>query len=300
MNRDSWSATTNSVLRGRISTAERSSATDVAWFFALAIGLCYALSVPMVFRLVSTDFDNLIVPILQLTPLLAATIMWLARRPGTFRETFATGWQGTPTWAGIGIGLITVIAAIQTAVALAFGIWPLNPLDEILVATVWIIPVFLMQSLFAIGEEFGWRGWLATRAASWGFWPLAFVSGGVWIVWHLPVLAVIGDRPAWDIVIYFAGMLPWAPLLLALRWRSGSVWPAVMTHGAINSVRVYLLQSVPDATDHLLIEVIGWVLTLAATLWLMRTNPAPVVQGATEARALPHLGVDDDPASRRR
>lgn len=267
-----------------------STGTDVAWFFAIAIALCYALSIPMVFRLVSTDVDNLIVPILQLTPLLAAVIMWRARRPGTFRETFATGWRGTPRWAGIGIGLITAIATIQTGIALAVGIWPLNPLDQILMATVWVVPVFVLQSVFAIGEEFGWRGWLVTRAASWGFWPLALVSGAVWIVWHLPVLAVIGDRPPWDIVIYFAGMLPWAPLLLALRWRSGSVWPAVLAHGAINSVRVFLLQSVPDATDHLLIEVIGWVLTLAAALWLMRTSPAPVVQGSAEARILPELG----------
>lgn len=255
----------------------RSVVADVTWFFAIAIALCFALSVPMVFRLVPTDLYNLITPIMQLTPLLAAIIMWLARRPGTFRETFATGWRGAPKWLGIGIGLIAAIAAIQTAIAVSSGIWPLNPVDEILAASVWIIPVFVMQSVFAIGEEFGWRGWLATRAASWGFWRLALVSGLVWVVWHLPVLAVIGDRPLWDIVIYFAGMLPWAPLLLALRWRSGSVWPAVLTHGAINSIRVFLLQSVPDATDHLLIEVIGWVLTLAAAAWLMRKGGAMVV-----------------------
>lgn len=254
------------------SDADRSAVIDVAWFFAIAIALCYALSIPMVFRLVPADVNNLIVPILQLTPLLAAIIMWRVRRPGTFRDTFATGWRGTLRWSSLGIGLIAAIAAIQAAIALAWGIWPLNPLDEILAATVWVLPVFVLQSVFAVGEEFGWRGWLATRAASWGFWPLAFVSGVVWIFWHLPVLAVIGDRPPWDIVIYFAGMLPWAPLLLALRRRSGSVWPAVLTHGAINSVRVYLLQSVPDATDHLLIEVIGWVLTLAAAMWLMRAG----------------------------
>ncbi|HZU94860.1 MAG TPA: CPBP family intramembrane glutamic endopeptidase [Microbacterium sp.] len=257
----------------------RSVVADVTWFFAIAIALCFALSVPMVFRLVPTDLYNLITPIMQLTPLLAAIIMWLARRPGTFRETFATGWRGAPKWLGIGVGVIAAIAAIQTTIAVASGIWPLNPVDEILAASVCIIPVFVMQSVFAIGEEFGWRGWLATRAASWGFWRLALVSGLVWIVWHLPVLAVIGDRPLWDIVIYFAGMLPWAPLLLALRWRSGSVWPAVLTHGAINSIRVFLLQSVPNATDHLLIEVIGWVLTLAAAAWLMRKGGAMAVHG---------------------
>ncbi|PKV81893.1 CPBP family intramembrane glutamic endopeptidase [Nocardia fluminea] len=273
-------------VRARGSTTG-SNFIEVAWFFAISIALCFALSVPMVFRLVSTDFNNLIVPILQTTPLLAAIIMWLARRPGTFRDIFATGWRGTPEWAGIGIGLIAAIAAVQACIALAWGIWPLNPFDQILAATVWVVPVFLLQSVFAIGEEFGWRGWLATRAAAWGFWPLALVSGVVWIVWHLPVIAVIEDRSPWNIVVYFAGMLPWAPLLLALRWRSGSVWPAVFTHGAINSVRVYLLQSVPDATEHLLIEVIGWVLTFVAALWLMRTSPAPVVRSAAAARALP-------------
>lgn len=252
--------------------------SDVTWFFAIAVLLCFALSAPMVFRLVPTELYNLITPVMQQTPMIAAIIMWLVRRPGRFRAAFATGWRGAWKWAGIGIGLIAAIAAVQTFIAVASGIWPLNPADQILAASIWIVPVFLMQSVFAIGEEFGWRGWLATRAASWGFWRLALVSGLVWIVWHLPVLAVIGDRPLWDIVIYFAGMLPWAPLLLALRWRSGSVWPAVLTHGAINSVRVYLLQSVPDASDHLLIEVIGWVLTLAAAAWLMRKGGAMAVR----------------------
>jgi len=266
------------------STHARSVKVDVAWFFVIAILLCFAFSVPMVFRLAPEGAENLIVPLLQLTPLLAAVIMWLVRRPGTFRETFATGWRGAGKWIGIGIGIIAAVAATQTAIALTTGIWPLNPVGDIAGAAVWIIPVFVMQSIFAIGEELGWRGWLATRAASWGFWPLALVSGLVWIVWHLPVLAVIGDRPIGDIVIYFAGMLPWAPLLLALRWRSGSVWPAVLTHGAINSIRVYLLQSVPDATDHLLIEVIGWVLTLAAAIWLMRGGGAPASSAASRRR----------------
>lgn len=252
----------------------RSTTVDVVCFFTIAVALCFAFSVPMVFRLVPSEFDNLITPIMQTTPLIAAIILWLVRRPDTFRQTFATTWRGQVPWILAGMGIITAVAAAQTAVALATGIATLNPVDQIFAASIWILPVLAMQSVLAIGEEFGWRGWLATRARSWGFWPLAAVSGLVWIVWHLPVLAVIGDRPLFDIVVYFAGMLPWAPLLLALRWRSGSVWPAVLAHGAINSIRVYLLQSVPSGTDHLLIEVIGWILTLAAAIWLMRPSRA--------------------------
>ncbi|WP_433585212.1 lysostaphin resistance A-like protein [Microbacterium hydrocarbonoxydans] len=256
----------------------RTAGADIALFFAIATGLCFVMSIPMVFRLVPEALNNLIVPVMQSSPMIAAIIMWLGSRPDTFRRTFATGWRGSWTWAGIGVGLIAGIAAIQTMIAVMTGIWPLNPADQILAAAVWIIPVFVMQSFFAIGEEFGWRGWLPTRAASWGFWRLALASALVWIVWHLPVLAVIGERPFWSIVIYFAGMLPWAPLLLALRWRSGSVWPAVLAHGAINSIRVFVLQSVPSATDHLLIEVIGWVLTLAAAAWIMRKG-GPIAGG---------------------
>lgn len=262
---------------GSVTTA--ATVTDVAWFFTIAVLLCFTFSIPLVLHLVSPDLNNLIVPLLQLTPLLAALVMWQVRRPGTFRETFATSWRGAARWCGAGVGIIAAIAAVQTAIAVATGIWALNPLDQILLATPWILPVFVMQSVFAIGEEFGWRGWLATRAASWGFWPLAVVSGLVWIIWHLPVLAVIGDLSPLGILVYFAGMLPWAPLLLALRMRSGSVWPAVLAHGAINSVRVYLLQSVPAATDHLLIEVIGWVLTVGVAVWLMRPGVSRELPG---------------------
>lgn len=224
----------------------------------------------MVFRLVSPDVNNLLVAIMQLAPLLAAIIMWIIRRPGSFRSTFATRWRGSMRWTGIGIGIIAAVAGIQTAIAVASGLWQLYPVEEIAAASMGVVPVFVMQSAFANGEEFGWRGWLATRAASWGFWRLALISGLVWIVWHLPVLAVTGDRPFWSIVVYSAEMLPWAPLLLALRWRSGSVWAAVLTHGAIDSVRVFLLQSVPKATDHLGIELLGWVLTLGAVMLVMR------------------------------
>lgn len=251
---------------------EHSTIVDVTLFFTLAIAVCFAMSVPLVFGLLPEELNNLLVPIMQLSPLIAAMIMWLVRRLDTFGTTFATSWRRAPGWIGIGVGILAGIAAIQTTLAVALGLWSLNPLDEIAAAAVWLLPVFVMQSAFAIGEEFGWRGWLVTRATSWGFWRLAIVSGLVWIVWHLPVLAVIRDQALWSIVVYFAGMLPWAPLLIALRLLSGSVWPAVLAHGAINSLRVFLLQSVPDATDHLLIEVIGWVLTIVVAAWLMRPS----------------------------
>ena len=250
----------------------RSTAVDVTLFFALAIALCFAIASPMIFGLVPPDMYNVIVPLAQMSPLIAGVLMWLPRRTGIpFREAFAVRARGTLTWTGVGIGVIAAIALVQTSVAVGVGLWPLHPLDQIATAALWIAPVFVMQSIFAIGEEFGWRGWLAGRAApAWGFWRLSAISGLVWIVWHLPVLAVIGGEGFWNIVIYFAGMLPWAPLLLALRLRSDSVWPAVLTHGGINSVRVFLLESVPDASLHLGIEVLGWVLTIAAAAWLMR------------------------------
>ena len=41
-----------------------SAVTDVTWFFGIAIVLCFAISIPMVLRLVPADVNNLLTPIM--------------------------------------------------------------------------------------------------------------------------------------------------------------------------------------------------------------------------------------------
>ncbi|MGC9397091.1 MAG: CPBP family intramembrane glutamic endopeptidase [Anaerolineae bacterium] len=106
----------------------------------------------------------------------------------------------------------------------------------------------LLNAFATFGEEFGWRAYLQPKLLS----PSGGALGGrkamllvgvIWGVWHWPVIAM-GHNYGLD---YPAA--PWAGLLMMiwftvtlgtlLGWlalRAGSVWPAVIGHGAINGI----------------------------------------------------------------
>jgi membrane protease YdiL (CAAX protease family) len=251
--------------------------TEVAVYLGLTVVLTNLLGIPMLAGLIPADLLNVVVPVLQYTPFVVALIMFRVLRPGRFRDVFAVRRAGVLRWGLIGVGIIAAVAAAELIFGLATRASRLAPVDQIVGLLPVLVIVLAMQSVFAIGEEFGWRGWLVDRAAHWGFWRLSLIFIPVWMLWHLPVLGTLTDETVGEKLIYFLGMGAWAPLLFALRLRSGSVWPAVLAHGAINSVRVYLLQSVPlNPVDQLAGQILGWVLLIAAAAWLMR----PSVRGS--------------------
>lgn len=93
----------------------------------------------------------------------------------------------------------------------------------------------------AIGEELGWRGFLAPKLMQlYGFTTSAVIVGSLWAFFHFPLVI-------W-VVAPALGVLVW-PLLLSsllvcigitlimnwLRFKSGSVWVAVIFHMSLNS-----------------------------------------------------------------
>ena len=56
---------------------------------------------------------------------------------------------------------------------------------------------------------------------------------------------------------YLLAIASWAPFMVALRLWSGSVWPAVIVHGALNSIRVFLTQSIAVS------DGINWTVEIA-------------------------------------
>ena len=101
----------------------------------------------------------------------------------------------------------------------------------------------LVNTVFAAGEELGWRGYLLPKLLQVTGPRRALVGTGiVWGVWHWPLIVMgyqygLGYRGA-----------PWPGLLLfcvftvatgtVLSWlaiRGGSVWPAALGHGSINA-----------------------------------------------------------------
>jgi membrane protease YdiL (CAAX protease family) len=245
----------------------------VSGFVVIATLLCFAVASPAIFGGLPADTAGLLVPLAQLTPFLTALGFFLARRRGRFAAAFALHWGGS--WRAIGIGLVAVaaIGIVQLGVGLLSGS-SVRPADAIAAAAAAVPIVLAMQCVFAVGEELGWRGWLVTRLARWPFWRIAGVSALAWMTWHLPALPlIVDDGDGESGAAYMLAIASWAPFLVALRLWAGSVWPAVVVHGALNSIRVFLTQSIAagDGVDWR-VEIAGGLLWVAAAVALHRRH----------------------------
>lgn len=264
---------TNEQTTGRAGGSPR-SLVEIPLYVALATLLCFAAASPAIFSALPDELLGVLVPAAQLTPFLAAFMMFVILRPGGFAKWFALGWGRSWRPLGAGVGALVVIGLVQLGTGLASG-FEFAPVDAILLAVA-VVPVFwLLQSLFAIGEEFGWRGWLISRMCGYGFWTVAAVSALAWMVWHLPAIPlIVSDGDVEVGVAYLLAIGSWAPFMVALRLWSGSVWPAVIVHGALNSVRVFLTQSIASGSGvNWFVEGIGWALWIGAAVLVWRLVP---------------------------
>lgn len=253
--------------------SDRATGDELATYLALAIALCWAVAMPGLLGAVPVELNPALVPVAQLTPLLATIPSFVARRPRRIVDVLALRWNRSWRWVGVGIGAVTVIAAIQLGLGLAFG-WRPNAPDAVGLAAAAVLPVLLMQTVFAFGEETGWRGWLVTRARHLGFVGLAVLSALAWVVWHIPAVVLFPELSLAESAAYLLGIASWAPFFVALRLVSGSVWPAVITHGAVNSVRLFFLNSVAGPNPvNWAVEASGWALWILAAVVLVRVAP---------------------------
>lgn len=139
-----------------------------------------------------------------------------------------TVWPGARGW-----GLAVVVGAAALAVELAIGLWGgfLRPTPGD-----WtVLPMALALAVFvpALGEEAVFRGLLTPgREEGAGLWRAVLPSTAVFVLWHvfealtfMPQAAPVFLRPDF--------LATTAVLGLAcgyLRWRTGSLWPAVLLH----------------------------------------------------------------------
>jgi membrane protease YdiL (CAAX protease family) len=176
------------------------------------------------------------------------------------RPKIKTGW---PYWvaAWFGPSVLTLLGAY-----IYFAIYPahydsnLSSLSETIAATgatldidLWtlvLIQLFsgvllspLLNGVFTLGEEFGWRAYLQPKLMPLGFRKAMLLGGVIWGLWHAPVIAM-GHNYGFD----YPGA-PWSGILAmtfftivvgtVLGWltlRGKSVWPAVIGHAAINGI----------------------------------------------------------------
>lgn len=115
----------------------------------------------------------------------------------------------------------------------------------------------VLRTIFALLEEWGWRGYLEPRLAALGVPPLRrhLLVGAVWAVWHVPYVLAMGAAysridPAVQIPMFCAAVLAMAVIEGVMRDRTGSVWPAVLSHGVSNTIAYPLLDQSLVVIDH--------------------------------------------------
>lgn len=146
-----------------------------------------------------------------------------------------------------------------------------------------IIGGFSFNAIAALGEEVGWRGWWASQRQGQNFWVNAVVIGTIWALWHLPINMVGYNYPGVNRVaacsMFVVYCICAGSLLLELRNRSHSIYPAAVAHSTINGlVGICALFMDSSLTMWLVYSptgVVGCVILVVITLMLRRIPARP-------------------------
>lgn len=184
----------------------------------------------------------------------------------------------------------------------------LPPISVLVIAQLVAIPVgALINSVFAFGEELGWRGWLLPALLPLGTWPALLISGVIWGLWHSPLILLGYNFGLLDwrgVALMVGGCVAWGVLFGWSRLRTGSVWPAVVGHGALNAaaglITVFAASGAEVNTGVVgPLGMVAWSLITVLVIVLVltgqfRAQPELAPRRARPAR-LPREGADPHP-----
>ena len=156
-----------------------------------------------------------------------------------------------------------------------------------ILAALTLAPLF--NTLFALGEELGWRGFLLPELLPMGQWKAVLISGVIWGLWHAPAI--------WQGLNY-PTVNPWLGVLMMvvftvltgtiLSWlylETRSPWAPALGHGALNAVAslpMLFLVGVDISIGGTIASVIGWLSLALFVGWLFLTKRFPVQKPSFE------------------
>ncbi|WP_433215958.1 lysostaphin resistance A-like protein [Microtetraspora malaysiensis] len=231
-------------------------------------------------------------------------------RGRTFKVLAAT-WVGTPLLVLAALAVSALVGAVRLdlgglslfrAGLEAAGGAPLPP-ETLAVAQLVsaIVVAPLLNAIPSLGEEWGWRGYLLPRLLGGAaldaaprptriVWRAMLVSGVIWGLWHAPLTLLGYNYPnlgPWAALMFVGACVLLGAIFGWVRLRTGSVWPAVVGHGAFNaSAGLILLVGDAAYPPNLALAgatgVVGWAV-LAVVVAVLRSPYRSRGQAAGDA-----------------
>ncbi|MGO1628054.1 MAG: lysostaphin resistance A-like protein [Microbacterium sp.] len=260
--------TENDSTRRGDSRVPRAGWGAIAVFVVVAMALAWAVAIPLWLGPVPPLVGQAIAVAMMFTPALAVLVVVLAMRaPHRGALRFLGMWSlrpvGRTVWFCV-IGLFGPIVLTMVGIALS-GMLGFVELDlrnlsgfaaqleaagaDLTGVSPWVVVLTQLvmvpfaavvpNAIAAFGEEIGWRGWLTAALRSRGVWPALLITGVVWGLWHAPLILLgqnYGRTDVSGVLMMVAACVLLGVLFGWLRLRTGSVWPAVFAHGALNAV----------------------------------------------------------------
>jgi len=118
-----------------------------------------------------------------------------------------------------------------------------------------------VNTIVALGEELGWRGFLHNEWKIIGFWKSSIMIGIVWGIWHAPLILKGHNYPQHPAIGIFM-MIVWcvliSPIFSYIRIRSNSTIATSILHGTLNGTGILAVMMLKGGND-LLIGLTGLV-----------------------------------------
>jgi uncharacterized protein len=272
---------------------------SLAVYLALSFSLAWAAQVGVMLLLRPGGPDRAPVELGMVLPIVA--LMWPPAVAAFVARQFVEGRNFTdaglrwPAWRYIVIAWFLPTGLMLATVAISLPLYPLdsdfsllqraNPnispwlvlLSQGALALTMAVPI---NSIFAFGEEFGWRGYLLPRLQQLlGYWPGLLGQGAIWGFWHAPLILFTGyNYPRHHLlgVVLFILFGALAGTIVGwLRLASDSVVPPTIIHAANNAIGGLpgtLLRNLDTAVGGVISSALGCMVLLLVIVWLVASN----------------------------
>jgi uncharacterized protein len=169
-------------------------------------------------------------------------------------------------WGDLDLSLTTFLAQVESVAGQSSGTAPPAPaLIAVIFAASTLVAPFV-NTVFAFGEEYGWRSFLLPKLLPLGRWQAHLIGGVIWGLWHAPLVLMGFNYPGfpWAGVVWMCGLTTLLGIFES-EWtlRYDSVLLASFIHGTFNS-QAYGIWRVIVPNAHPLLGGLGGLVGLAA------------------------------------